>query len=177
MYPTYIYYPRWQAAPTWVARVVEVMADQRSVLDTSSNSHTSNQVLQLIRPALEDIGFEVESGNARADKIFRPVFFGDQGQAERQYEIDAYHPDDRIALEVEAGRSWQGNAIYRDIVQMSLLVDVDYAVVAVPVEYRFKSGGRETTNWAYRDCRSVLDAIYGGRRLELPFKGFLLIGY
>jgi hypothetical protein len=47
----------------------------------------------------------------------------------------------RIALEVEAGRSTMGNAIYRDIVQMSLLVDVDFAVVAVPVAYRYQSGG------------------------------------
>src|SRR5260370_39819179 len=29
-----------------------------------------------------------------------------------------------------------------DIVQMALLVDVDYAAVAVPLAYRFDSGGR-----------------------------------
>jgi hypothetical protein len=70
-----------------------------------------------------------------------------------------------------------GNAIYRDLVRMSLLVDVDYAVVAVPIEYRFQAEGKPITTGPYKDCRSILEAIYGGRRLDLPFKGFLLVGY
>jgi hypothetical protein len=176
-YPRYVYFPRWQAAPAWVAQVVQVFAGQQPVIDTATLANTSDVVLQLVRPGLETLGFQVEAGKLRENKLFRPVFFGENGQPERQYQIDSYHPQERIALEVEAGRSTMGNAIYRDIVQMSLLVDVDYAVVAVPVAYRYQSGGRATTADSYRECRAILDAIYGGRRLELPFKGFLLIGY
>ena len=77
--------------------------------------------------------------------------------------------------EVEAGRSVQGNAIYRDLIQMSLLVDVDYAVVAGPIRYSF--GVKATVTRPYQHCTTILEAIYGGRRLELPFKGFLLVGY
>ena len=80
-------------------------------------------------------------------------------------------------MEVEAGRSVLGNAIYRDLIQMSLLVDVDYAAVAVPLEYRSNYQGRVVTTSRYRDCTSILEAIYGGRRLDLPFQGFLLVGY
>jgi hypothetical protein len=29
----------------------------------------------------------------------------------------------------------------------------------------------------FRETTSILEAIYGGRRLELPFRGFLLVGY
>jgi hypothetical protein len=176
-YPRYIYFPRWQAAPAWVAQVVQVFAVQQPAIDTATLANTSDVVLQLVRPGLETLGFQVEAGKLRENKLFRPVFFGENGQPERQYQIDSYHPQERIALEVEAGRSTMGNAIYRDIMQMSLLVDVDYAVVAVPVAYRYQSGGRVTTADSYRECRAILDAIYGGRRLELPFKGFLLIGY
>ena len=177
VYPTFVYYPRWQSAPTWVTNVVRVFASHRVSIDTAVYAHESDAALEVVRPDLEAMGFQVETSKSRAGKLFRPVFFGENGAPERQYEIDAYHPQEHIALEVEAGRATMGNAIYRDIVQMSLLVDVDYAVVAVPLSYHYKSSGRDAVAPSYRDCRSILEAIYGGRRLELPFKGFLLIGY
>jgi len=39
--------------------------------------------------------------------------------------IDAYQPDWRCALEVEGGRGWMGNAVYRDLVQAMVIVQVD----------------------------------------------------
>ena len=106
-----------------------------------------------------------------------PLFFAENGSVERQYQIDAYNATTKVALEIEAGRSVLGNAIYRDLIQMSMLVDVSFAAVAVPIEYRYRSKDRQTFSSPYRDCTSILEAIYGGRRLELPFEGFLLIGY
>ena len=47
----------------------------------------------------------------------------------------------------------------------------------MPVQYRFKAQSKEVVTGPYRDCTSILEAIFGGRRLELPFQGFLLIGY
>ena len=143
----------------------------------AGNADTSDNALEILRPALVGMGFDVENGKTGADKLFRPVFFSENGEPERQYEIDAYHLGQRVALEVEAGRSTMGNAIYRDLIELALLVDVDFAVVAVPVSYRYLSGGGQTVAPSYRDCRTILEAIYGGRRLELPFKGFLLVGY
>jgi hypothetical protein len=34
-------------------------------------------------------------------------------------EIDAFHDGEGIALEVEAGRAWNGNAVYRDLIRIS----------------------------------------------------------
>lgn len=177
MYPTYSYYPRWQHAPAWVAPLAAVFACERNAIDTTAAGTVSNEVLRLLRPGLVGLGFEVEEGKASEGQLARPVFFGENGQPSRQYKIDAYHPELRVALEVEAGRAQAGNAIYRDIVQMSLLVDVDYAAVAVPLAYRYDSQGRTRPTEPYRHCNSILEAIYGGRRLNLPFAGFLLIGY
>jgi hypothetical protein len=177
LYPRYTYYPRWQEAPPWVPHLAQVFAASESAIDTSKNANKSDVALEVLRPGLITIGFEVETGKTKAGKLFRPVFFGENERPERQYQIDAYHPGERIALEVEAGRSVLGNAIYRDIVQISLLVDVDYAAVAVPTEYRYQTQGRPQTNEPYRECRTILEAVYGGRRLVLPFKGFMLIGY
>jgi len=128
-------------------------------------------------PDLLSLGFEVEAGKAQDGQLARPVFFGENGHALCEYKIDAYHPLLHIALEIEAGRATAGNAIYRDIIQTALLVDVAYAAVAVPLSYRYDQHGRMRFTEPYRQCVSILDAIYGGRRLDLPFDGFLTIGY
>ena len=40
-----------------------------------------------------------------------------------------------------------GNAIYRDIVRMSLMVDARHAIIAVPIEYKY--GKKATVSKAY----------------------------
>jgi hypothetical protein len=177
MYPVYSYFPRWQSTPEWVFPLTQVFLEQEISLNTAVNANRSDAALEVLRPGLNALGFEVESSKTKTGKLYRPVLFGDNGKPEWQYQIDAYHPERRIALEVEAARSVLGNAIYRDLIQMSLLVDVAHAVVAVPMEYRYLSREKKQKSQPYQDCRSILDAIYGGRRLELPFEGFLLIGY
>jgi hypothetical protein len=111
------------------------------------------------------------------DKLPRPVFFGDQGSFLRTYEIDTFEPERGIALEVEAGRATMGNAVYRDLIQASLMLDARFLVLAVPVEYRYKSGARTAKEPSYAKTYSVVEAIYGSPRLSLPFEGLLLIGY
>jgi hypothetical protein len=43
------------------------------------------------------------------------------------------------------------------------------------LEYR--SGKNNTAMHGYRHTRDQLDAIYASDRLELPFRGVLLVGY
>jgi hypothetical protein len=190
VYPSWQYYPRWQSAPNWVDDMVRVFADCRGTIDTQvvrggsgesadlGGEAGSNRVLRLMTPGLRSIGFQVEWGKIAIKKLSRPVFFGENGSIEHQYEIDAYNDVTRVSLEVEAGRAWQSNAIYRDIVQMSLMIDVRYGAVAVPLIYRYRSSsGRLLETRPYEKCQGLLDTIYGGRRLELPLEGLLLVGY
>ena len=93
------------------------------------------------------------------------------------YEVDGFEPVEGIALEVEAGRGARGNAVYRDLIEGSLLVDARFLVLAVLQEYRHQTSGRPTVVKSYADARNVLDAIYASNRLVLPFEGVLLIGY
>jgi len=74
-------------------------------------------------------------------------------------------------------RGARGNAVYRDLIQTSLLVDAKYLVLAVQAAYRHKTGGKEVVVQSYRDTRNLLDAIYASNRLRLPLDGVLLIGY
>jgi hypothetical protein len=138
----------------------------------------SNEVLRVLADDLESkMGFKVERGKRQVGKLPRPVFFGDEGSYLRTYEIDAFEPNDGIALEVEAGRATMGNAIYRDLIQGSLMVDARFFALAVPLEYRYHSGARLAREPSYDKTYSVVEAIYGSQRLSLPFDGLLLIGY
>ena len=130
-----------------------------------------------LRPALEALDYQVETGKSASAKLRRPVLFGDEGSELVAYEIDAFHPAEGIAVEIEAGRGAFGNAFYRDIIRASLLVDARFLVLGAMVEYRYNNGKRHLTERSYEKTRGLLDAIYASGRLRLPFEGVLLIGY
>jgi hypothetical protein len=132
----------------------------------------SNEVLTTLRSDLIELGFQVESGKSRKDKISRPVFFGQGGEPTLKYEVDAYHSEWRCGLEVEAGRAWKGNAIYRDLIQAMVMVQVDTLALAVPNIYKWKSGSSPD----YDNTFSVAEALYSHDRVDLPYS-LLLIGY
>jgi hypothetical protein len=176
-YPGWKFYPPRTRPPEWVQNVVAAFAEAQSSIDSNDHRIESDRALAALRPALVLLGFEVEAGKRKIDKIRRPVLFGERGREDLAYEVDAFDSTRGIALEVEAGRGARGNAVYRDLIQTSLLVDAKYLVLAVQLAYRHKSGGRNVTVQSYRDTRALLDAIYASSRLALPLDGILLVGY
>ena len=120
--------------------------------------------------------FQVEASKKKVDKLQRPVFFGENGIPTLRYEIDAYHPEWKCGLEVEAGRGWMGNAVYRDLVQAAVMVGVEHLCLAVANVYRYQTGGRPASSRDYENTRQVAEAIYGHSRLRLPYS-LVLIGY
>lgn len=175
-YPRWIYYPRSDAPPNWVDGIVTVFKNQRTLLDTVSVHNKSDAALSIIRPGLEGLGFRVEGGS-QEPTIYRPVHFGEGGNPDRQYHIDSYHPGLKVGLEVEAGRSIRGNAIYRDIIQASLIIDLDYFVLAIPQRYRFNLKKKEQEDKPFDYGLTVLDAVYSSSRFKLPLRGLLFIGF
>jgi hypothetical protein len=137
---------------------------------------TSDKVLQFVRPGLQDLGFFVETGKERAQTIERPVFFGEQGVPTLRYRIDAYHQEWHCGLEVEAGRAWMGNAVYRDLIQALVMVQVDHLILAVPNGYKYKTGGRTAISTDFKNTCAVAEALYGHSRITLPY-GLTVIGY
>ena len=180
-YPRWRFFPSFRPPPAWVDRLAGIFASRRAQIDSMvvhAKRMESDAVLRVIADPLEsEMQFTVERGKDKLGKLPRPVFFGDQGASSRTYEIDAFQPELGIALEVEAGRATMGNAIYRDLIQGSLMVDARFLALAVPLEYRYKSGKRTAREPSYAKTYSVVEAIYGSQRLELPFDGLLLIGY
>lgn len=178
-YPSWMFYPINSAPPEWVRELtcaVEALAEK---LDTESDTPTpmqSDAVLVELRPILEASGYTVETGKKQVERIRRPVLFGENGLPRVSYEVDAFHDDLGIAVEVEAGRGASNNADYRDILRTSLLLDAKYLVLFMPKLYRHGSD-KITKVRAYEKTRNQLDAIYASQRLRLPFDGLLLIGY
>jgi hypothetical protein len=173
-YPTWKFYPSRSEPPAWVADVVAAFAAVGAEIDSRANHGvTSDAALAAVRPGLVALGFDVESGKTRAGRIHRPVLFGEMGRPRVAYEIDGFHSGHGIVLEVEAGRGASNNAAYRDLVRTSLIVDADYLVLAMMLQYQ-----AGTTVWrSYQRTREQIDAIYESERLRLPFRGVLLIGY
>jgi hypothetical protein len=178
-YPRWRFFPSFAEPPAWVAPLVEIFRDHRTEIDSGvvhNKRMESNDVLAVLANDLErQLGFQVERGKKTIGKLPRPVFFGDEGTYLRKYEIDVFEEQSGIALEVEAGRATMGNAVYRDLIQASLMIDARFLVLAVPVEYRY--GKKTIKEPSYAKTYSVIEAIYGSQRLELPFKGLLLVGY
>ena len=137
---------------------------------------TSDRALAVLRSDLISLGFRVESGKRSEDKIMRPVFFGENAKPDLQYEVDAWHPEWRAGLEVEAGRAWMGNAVYRDLVQALVMVEMDHLLLAVPQAYHYKSSGRVTISRDYEKSIAVAQALYGHSRIIMPFS-LCVIGY
>ncbi|UBM61373.1 hypothetical protein LA303_08035 [Candidatus Sulfidibacterium hydrothermale] len=136
----------------------------------------SDTVLSIVRNDLEQIGFEIEKGKKKDEKIYRPVFFGENAQATVKYEIDGFHNDWKCGLEVEAGRAWMGNAVYRDIVQSLVMVELEHLILAVPQTYKYKSKGKDLISRDYENARNLIDTIYNHSRFQLPYD-LTLIGY
>ncbi len=136
----------------------------------------SDDVLAVLGTDLAEIGFQVEVSKKKVGKLERPVFYGENGLPTLRYEIDGYHPGWKCGLEVEAGRGWMGNAVYRDLIQAAVMVGVEHLCLAVCNVYRYRSGGKSATSRDYENTKQVAEAIYGHSRLRLPYN-LVLIGY
>jgi hypothetical protein len=171
-------FPRTVDPPEFAEKVVKVFRDHEHEISTTilKKGLTSDEVLQVIRDDLEKLGFECEKSKAPSDKINRPVLFGENGKSEVSYDIDASHSEWHAVLEVEAGRAWKGNAIYRDLIRASIMVGVEFLILAVPNRYQFNSAGRKFASPDYDYTRDLAIALYGHDSFRLPYQ-LMLIGY
>lgn len=171
-------FPPTTPPPELSLKLVEVFKHHELAVGTEHNAKglESDVVLARLAPDLRELGFEVEASKKRPDRLARPVFFGEGGLPTLRYEIDAYAPVQRCGLEVEAGRALMGNAIFRDLFQAMVMVDLDHLCMAVPNAYRFKSSGRQVVSRDYAKTIAVATALYGHSRLVMPY-GLTVIGY
>ena len=177
-YPSWFYYPARERPPSWAREFIAVVSGARHQIDTHTHRGlTSDKALLALEPGLRHLGYEVEASKSRRDRIRRPVLFGENGVEILTWEVDAVHDTLGVVVEVEAGRGARSNAVYRDLIRTSLIVNVRFLALGVQLAYRHDTDGRTVTVPSYTETKSLLDAVYASGRLQLPFEGVLLFGY
>jgi len=117
---------------------------------------------------LLQIGFQVEHGKKADGLIKIPVLFTPDGQVAKYFFVDALHEQQRIVVEVEAGRGVENNQFLKDIFQACMMPEIDYLVIAVRNQYRKSKH--------FHIVSKYLETLYASKKLQLPLKGILL-GY
>ena len=69
-----------------------------------------------------------------------------------------------------------GNAIYRDLLQALVMVNVDHLVLAVPLTYKYETKKKPTVSQDYAAAVAVADALYGHSRIKMPYS-LTVLGY
>ena len=167
----FTHFPRTSEPPEFVRDIFAIFVKHENDISTKAgNTHDSDRVLAELRDDLMALGYDVESGKKKHQKIHRPVTFGENGISDLKYEIDAFHEGLGVGIEVEAGRGHAGNAIYRDLVQGIVMNGVDHLVIAVCNHYH--SNGSDD----YSKCLSICEGFFIQNRVKLPYT-LTLIGY
>jgi hypothetical protein len=174
MYLQWSYFPRFSSPPSWMIDTIQAINSKQSQIESRLHDKLdSDEVLEHIRMPLENLGWEIEKGKTKAQKIERPVLHGDNGIPRVKYEIDGWHNSYKAVMEVESGRGWQGNAVYRDLIRASIMQEVDYLLLGVRQQYKYAN----VTQNDFEKTREQVEAIYASARLNLPFKGLLVFGW
>ena len=165
----YQLFPRSVGIDEQIQHVIECFKRTYDQIKSPENELKSNEVLDILRPYLEHIGFTVETGKAKGQKIPVPVLFGLNNSVDQYFNADGISNDGKTVLEVEAGRATANFAFLKDIFQASMMHGVEFLIMAVRNDYR----GSDDFHKVY----TFLETLYISSRLVLPLKGVILIGY
>lgn len=171
---------RWKAfpkeinPPEIIHKIVKIFEIAKDIDYRKSNpkEYTSDKILSKLHDNLEEIGFEVESKGETRKRIKKKIDIELENGQFINYFIDAYHPKLKCGLEVEAGRGWKSNAVYRNIIQAMLTSDLDHLVIAVRNEYTSKKEVSRDYDKLVRLC----SALYSNNRFRMPAT-ICVIGY
>ena len=163
------FYPRSVGLSDQIGAVVGCFRLVADEISSPEHDLSSDGVLQAIRPKLEKVGFKVELGKNRDQKIKVPVLFGLNNTIDKYFDADAISADGKTVIEIEAGRALDNYAFLKDMFEASLMHGVEYLVIAVRNHYR----GTKT----FERIAVFLETLYISNRIHLPLRGILLIGY
>ena len=165
----YQFFPRSRGVNTEMSRIVNCFVDANDKISSDNNDLTSNEVLAVLRPYFESIGFTVECGKSREEKIDVPVLFGVNNKVDKSFYADAISKDGKTVIEVEAGQATENHRFLKDIFEACMMFDVEYLVLAVRNKY--------LSHYDFDRVYTFLETLYISNRLHLPLIGIMLIGY
>ena len=183
----WIYYPRTEKIPSFIRETVGVFEKYEGLFDSEiqlkrvdknelDKQLDSNEVLKIVEPGLEELGYNVEKSKKKEDKIRVTVKYGNTGNEDLNFEADAYNSEHKVVIEVEAARALANNQFLKDIFQASMMIDTDYLILAVKNVYRNNKTAKTVTK-DFEKINEFIETIYLTKKIDLDLKGILLIGY
>ncbi len=163
------FFPRSQGINRDIQAVISSFQLEYERIKSPDFNLSSNEVLEIVRPNLEKLGFTCETGKTKEKKISVPVLFGYDNKIDKAFNADAVSNDGKIVIEIEAGRATENNQFLKDIFQACMMFEVEYLVIVVRKVYRKHKD--------FEIIHTFLETLYISNRLHLPLKGILLIGY
>ena len=94
----YQLFPRSQGITLQIQRVIECFEQTYNQIKSPENELKSDEVLDILRPHLERIGFTVETGKARGQKIPVPVLFGLNNAVDQFFNADGLSNDGKVSF-------------------------------------------------------------------------------
>jgi hypothetical protein len=168
-------FPRYQSISPEFQDIVDVFVSVDKV--RPAKQLESNEMLALLRPGLEALGYSVEKSKKAKDLILVPVLFGENNKYDKAFCADALSKDHRIVMEVEAGRALANYQFLKDIFEACMMYEVEHLVIAVLNQYIVEVKGKKTISEDFQKIKTFLETLYTSNRLHLPLKSILLIGY
>lgn len=165
----YQLFPRSFGITQEVIDVIKCFENNYESIKSPENNLSSDGVLKVIANDLKLLNFKVEESKAKDDKIKVPVLFSLNNKIDKFFDADAVSSDEKIVLEVEAGRAYVNNQFLKDVFQACMMPSVEYLILAVRNDYR----GNDDFNKIFQ----FFETLYINGRLKLPLKGIVLIGY
>ena len=176
------YFPKTDPIPNELEEIIGIFEKNFKEIDTVKDEEKitkgakdikdrlqSDDILKIVEKDFLDLNFKIETDKKKYNKIRVPVLFGHQGKTAQAFEVDGWHEENKIVLEIERGRAFANNQFLKDIFEVSVMVNVDYLVLAVSNLYKGSNDFEKICVW--------LETIYATNRIKLSLKGILLVGY
>ena len=163
------FFPVNKETPEHLVSVIKVFNEYEDKINSHKHKLDSNTVLETLRKNLEGVGFRIETGKKKNEKIKIPVLFGENGRIIKSFDVDGYHEEFKTVLEVEAGRGVTNNQFLKDFFEACIMVNVDYCIIAVRDTYLKQKD--------FEKVKDFFDSMYASGRMNIPLKGLLIIGY
>ena len=163
------FFPVNKKTPEHLVSVIKVFNEYEDKINSHKHKLDSNTVLEILRKNLEGVGFRIETGKKKNEKIKIPVLFGENGRIIKSFDVDGYHEEFKTVLEVEAGRGVMNNQFLKDFFEACIMVNVDYCIIAVRDTYLKQKD--------FEKVKDFFDSMYASGRMNIPLKGLLIIGY
>lgn len=159
-YPVFYYAHQQTPNPLHPDLLQAVSCQQQRLQELREGRFTRSQdVEKALLPALQALGFQHSVTTREVAQLFH---------AESDFEIDFFHCEKSIALEVEKGKHFN---VWRDLCKFAESPLVEHAVLVIPSAKTSTAGEVENTYLA------TLDGLANVRRLYRDLRSLLVIGY